>query len=211
MDGIGRSGWWSRLYAVAWCSALPPRYSTMRPRHLRPSAIEASVRTGPIKIPTLSPLPRTRSVRLRLTVRAFPHTQVSGVVVASHSARRGGTVAGVPSLLGTAPLRLRLRCCASSPAPRWCRTLVAPRGLAAFGLRRPLALLGRPSAALRPLPLCHRSSLNPPVRPPGRSSLRLRLRSPRPTSTLPSSAIPPLRAVGRGCRVAPLRMRPPGG
>ena len=195
VDGIGCSRWWSRSYAVARRSALPPRCSAARPKSLRPSAIEASVRTGPKKIPTLSPLPRTRSVRLRLTVRAFPHTQVSVVGVASHSAPRGGAVAGFPSLLGAAPLRLRLRCCASSPAPRWCCPFVAPRGLAAFGLRRPLALLGRPSASLRPLPLRHRSSLSHPSgRPVGTRSAFGSAR-PDPSSSLPSSAIPPLRAV----------------
>lgn len=47
VDSMGCSRWWSRSYAVARRSALPPRCSAARPRSLRPSAIEASVRTAP--------------------------------------------------------------------------------------------------------------------------------------------------------------------
>lgn len=178
----------------------PEAFASVGRRALRPRGAEKN--SGVV------PLPRARSVRLRLTIRAFPRTQVCDVVVASLSAPRGGAVGGVPSLLGAAPLRLRLRGFASSPPPRWCRPLVAPAAFAAFGLRRPLALLAPAAPSLRPLPLRRRSSLSHPVRPPSGGSLRLRLRSP-PAVCLPC---PPrrFRRYGRSsgsppCACAPQR------
>ena len=169
--------------AASFNRRAPEDYAAVGRRALRPR--------GAVLITDVVPLPRTRFVRLRLTIRAFPHTQVSDVEEGSLYAPRGGAVAGVPPLLGAAALRLRLRGCASSPAPRSRRPLVAPAAFAAFGLRRPLALLAPATPPLRPLPLRRRSSL--PTRsacpPPPRSGAAAAARR-RPLLSAPALRLP---------------------